>query len=80
MVVGVGFEPTNPKEQIYSLPRLASSLPDHDLIRYQHSAFLFYYNNNLKASLFLHFIHFFLLSFFNELLKVINHSQKEIWT
>lgn len=29
MVVGDGFEPPNPKEQIYSLPRLASSLPNH---------------------------------------------------
>ena len=29
MVVRVGFEPTNPKDQIYSLTRLASSLPDH---------------------------------------------------
>ena len=28
MVVGDGFEPPNPKEQIYSLPRLASSLPN----------------------------------------------------
>ena len=26
MVEGDGFEPSNPKEQIYSLPRLASSL------------------------------------------------------
>ena len=26
MVEGSGFEPLNPKEQIYSLPRLASSL------------------------------------------------------
>ena len=24
-----GFEPSNPKEQIYSLPRLATSLPLH---------------------------------------------------
>ena len=31
MVVGVGFEPTNPKDQIYSLTRLASSLPDQNL-------------------------------------------------
>jgi hypothetical protein len=29
MVEGDGFEPPNPKEQIYSLPRLASSLPLH---------------------------------------------------
>ena len=29
MVEGSGFEPLNPKEQIYSLPRLASSLPFH---------------------------------------------------
>ena len=29
VVVGDGFEPPNPKEQIYSLPRLASSLPNH---------------------------------------------------
>ena len=28
VVVGDGFEPPNPKEQIYSLPRLASSLPN----------------------------------------------------
>ena len=27
VVEGSGFEPLNPKEQIYSLPRLASSLP-----------------------------------------------------
>ena len=27
MVEGDGFEPSNPKEQIYSLPRLATSLP-----------------------------------------------------
>jgi hypothetical protein len=27
VVEGDGFEPSNPKEQIYSLPRLASSLP-----------------------------------------------------
>ena len=26
MVEGDGFEPSNPKEQIYSLPRLATSL------------------------------------------------------
>jgi hypothetical protein len=30
MVEGGGFEPPNPKEQIYSLPRLASSLPLHN--------------------------------------------------
>ena len=28
---GEGFEPPNPKERIYSPPRLASSLPFHDL-------------------------------------------------
>ena len=27
MVEGHGFEPWNPREQIYSLPRLATSLP-----------------------------------------------------
>ena len=27
MVERDGFEPSNPKEQIYSLPRLATSLP-----------------------------------------------------
>ena len=27
VVEGDGFEPSNPKEQIYSLPRLATSLP-----------------------------------------------------
>ena len=27
MVEGNGFEPLNPREQIYSLPRLATSLP-----------------------------------------------------
>ncbi len=29
MVGGGGFEPPNPKEQIYSLPRLATSLLAH---------------------------------------------------
>ena len=29
MVEGDGVEPSNPKEQIYSLPRLATSLPFH---------------------------------------------------
>ena len=29
MVVGDGFEPPNPKERIYSPPRLATSLPHH---------------------------------------------------
>ena len=29
VVEGDGFEPSNPKEQIYSLPRLATSLPFH---------------------------------------------------
>ena len=30
MVEGDGFEPSNPKEQIYSLPRLTTSLPLQD--------------------------------------------------
>ena len=29
MVERDGFEPSNPKEQIYSLPRLTTSLPFH---------------------------------------------------
>ena len=29
MVEGHGFEPWNPKEQIYSLPRLTTSLSSH---------------------------------------------------
>ena len=29
VVEGHGFEPWNPKEQIYSLPRLTTSLPLH---------------------------------------------------
>ena len=29
VVEGDGVEPSNPKEQIYSLPRLATSLPFH---------------------------------------------------
>jgi hypothetical protein len=29
MVEGGGFEPPNPKERIYSPPRLATSLPLH---------------------------------------------------
>ena len=29
VVEGDGFEPSNPKEQIYSLPRLTTSLPLH---------------------------------------------------
>ena len=27
-----GFEPSNPKEQIYSLSRLATSLPLHEMV------------------------------------------------
>ena len=30
MVGGDGFEPSNPKEQIYSLPRLTTSLSSQD--------------------------------------------------
>ena len=32
-----GFEPPNPKEQIYSLPRLATSLPSHTWCRKKES-------------------------------------------
>ena len=32
MVEGDGFEPSNPKEQIYSLPRLTTSLSLHIMV------------------------------------------------
>ena len=32
VVEGDGVEPSNPKEQIYSLPRLATSLPFHKMV------------------------------------------------
>ena len=32
VVEGDGFEPSNPKEQIYSLPRLTTSLSLHKLV------------------------------------------------
>ena len=46
MVDGDGFEPQNPKEQIYSLPRLASSLPNHIFISTY--IVLFYFTTNKK--------------------------------
>ena len=48
MVVGDGFEPPNPKEQIYSLPRLASSLPNH--IFTTTCVVLFYCTTNKKEN------------------------------
>jgi hypothetical protein len=33
MVEGDGFEPPNPKERIYSPPRLATSLPLHFILK-----------------------------------------------
>ena len=65
MVVGDGFEPPNPKEQIYSLPRLASSLPIH--ILYTSNVVLIYstIKENKMQYLFFIFFTFFPQVFFS---------------
>ena len=65
MVVGDGFEPPNPKEQIYSLPRLASSLPNHvcKTMTLGHSAFLFYHLLfSLSTTIFLFYNFFYIFN------------------